>query len=412
MAEAGVAIAVAALTCLRYVLREQFSMASIFPAVRGQQRNHDFFQTVMDYGEISDLVKMPEDVLGDQLFDENLTMQRKVNWARIRSELVPYLQNDDAFYSALTLVMIPRDFSRMEEGEGFEFTPTIPNGLLGELKLTSAVYLFPADGQHRAGSIKEALKTNPQLAMQQVPVVLIPFNSRSMVRQLFSDLNLNAKAPNKSIGLSFETRDPVVMIARSAESTVQLFRGRVNHFSNSLPASSANVITVNTLVSGTDDLLRARFGGDIAESLSQKGENSPEFASAATFVTQAWSKIIESLPAWDQVQTGTLKAGQVREDYVLGFGVAWQAIAKAVSVLVRVHGDSWGTFAAQVLSGVDWSKQNPGWQGVCMIGARVNNTGPTIRATAGYILESGNVAKEDNPFAEVLDRSRSEYVLS
>jgi hypothetical protein len=77
-------------------------MASVFQVVRGQQRNQEFFQTVMDYGEIADLVKLPEDVLGDQLFNKDLTMQRKVNWPRVKSDLVPYLENDDAFYSALT----------------------------------------------------------------------------------------------------------------------------------------------------------------------------------------------------------------------------------------------------------------------------------------------------------------------
>ena len=62
---------------------------------------------------------------------------------------------------------------------------------------------------------------------------------RQPVRQLFSDLNRNAKPVNKTIGLSFEMRDPMALAAKAVADEVPLFKGRVNRRSNSLAASSS-----------------------------------------------------------------------------------------------------------------------------------------------------------------------------
>ena len=35
--------------------------------------------------------------------------------------MVPYLLKEDAFFSSITLFMIPRDFSELEEGHGYNF---------------------------------------------------------------------------------------------------------------------------------------------------------------------------------------------------------------------------------------------------------------------------------------------------
>jgi len=388
-------------------------MAITFQVVRGQQRTHEFFQTIMDYGDIADRVKMPEDVLGDHLFDNDLTMQRQVNLARVKKELVPYLENDDAFFSALTLVMIPRTFDPLEEEEGYDFKSFDgKNSAIGELTVTSAVYLFPADGQHRAAAIKEVLKANPELALQQIPVVLVPFRSRPEVRQMFTDLNLNAKQPSRTIGLSFETRDPVALIAKAVEKRVELFSGRVNHFSNSLPASSLNVITMNSLHAGTKDLMAEIFalsGTPFPDSLAGKKLEHVEMVEAIDQAERGWRAILAGLPTWELVLSGSRKSGEIRDDYVLGFGVGWQAITLAASALVRTNPETWEERISEVLAKVDWTKKNPDWQGVCMIGSRVNNTAPAIRATAGYILEAGGLPDEENPFAPALAKSREAF---
>ena len=44
-----------------------------------------------------------------------------------------------------------------------------------------------------------------------------------------------------------------------------------------------------------------------------------------------------------------------------------------------------------VVNQIDWNKSNSHWQGISMIGDRMNNTSQFIRATAGYILSKADV---------------------
>ena len=103
--------------------------------------------------------------------------------------------------------------------------------------MSGDVRLFPADGQHRAKAAMDAIRANPALAKEAVPVVLVPFGNSDQVRQLL-DLNLNAKPVSKTTGYDFETRDPLAVISKKVGEEVTLFRGRVNRLSNSLPRSS------------------------------------------------------------------------------------------------------------------------------------------------------------------------------
>ncbi len=50
---------------------------------------------------------------------------------------------------------------------------------------------------------------------------------------------------------------------------------------------------------------------------------------------------------------------------------------------------------------VDW-KKGPHWNGIAMVGTRVNNTDPGILATAGYILNEGEIENPPDPNDKIL----------
>jgi DNA sulfur modification protein DndB len=361
--------------------------------------------TTLEYGEVDTLVILPEEFLGDRLLDDSGGMQRKLSWGRVRNEMKKYLlECDNAFYSALTLFIVPRDLTPMREGEGYEFRPTSPQSRYGQLALQSTCVLFPGDGQHRAASIKAALQEDPSLAGVNVPVVLIPFRSVDQVRQLFSDLNLNAKPINKSIGLSFETRDPLAIISKRVAQDVPLFNNRVNRRTNSLPFSSANVITMNTLVESNDILLTA-LNQDI-QGVRSKPTDDPEVLRVTNRLVAIWNLIISSLPEWDQVLAGKKEPGTVREEYVFAHGLGWQAIARVASVVIK-GSESWQRDLPIVLKTIDWRRRNQEWQKIAIMGKHMNNTGTGIRASAGYILEKGGITNQDaKPYLDTLCNCR------
>jgi DNA sulfur modification protein DndB len=389
-------------------------MAYVFPAIRAKQGNRDYYLTTMTYGEVAKLVDLPDERVGDRLLSDTSDMQRKLNWSRVRGEMKDYLlKNQDAFYSALTLFVVPLDLTtELKEGKDFVFKPdTDPTR--GSLEVFGTAVFFPGDGQHRTASIREAVKDNHTLATRQIPVVLMLYRGKDDVRQLFSDLNLHAKPVNKTIGLAFETRDPVVIVTKRVAQDVELFRGRVNMTTNSLPASSANVITMNALYEGTRSILAGRLGCEVKEVVAKLehvaalSPTDPEVEKQAASAVEVWDVIIAALPEWQKVIDGKAKPGDLREKYVFAHGLGWQAIAAAAAAIIRSDPDGWDQTLTDALKKINWSRMvtdkdpatgepkevpNPVWQGIAMVGTRVNNTGPGIRATTEYILKEAGVA--------------------
>lgn len=360
-------------------------MPTTLNAIRGKQGSHTFFCANLEYGEIANLVQLPEEVVGDDLFDHEEAMQRKLHWQRVNGPMKDYiLKNEDAFFSSLTLFIVPRDESPLQEGEGYEYKEFAQDGATaGILTLRSTVVLFPADGQHRAAAIKEALKESPQLAGQMIPVVLVPYKGKAIVRQMFSDLNLHAKPVSKTVGYAFETRDPVTLLAKDVAKTVSLFGDRVNYKSNSLPDSSVHVITLNTLRSCTEKICELALGMELKSVsrnllVAREGE-----------VVELWKLIIDSFSQWKSVLEKSDKASALRREFVFPHGIGWQGIVWAAAVIAadeQKAGREPEKKIRKALKSIDWKRSNPDFQNVAMAGGRVNNTGPSVRALAGYIL--------------------------
>ncbi|MBI3326000.1 MAG: DNA sulfur modification protein DndB [Nitrospinae bacterium] len=274
--------------------------------------------------------------------------------------------------------------------------------------------LFPGDGQHRAASIREAIKQDRQLATVQIPVVFIPFKDKHQVRQVFADLNLNAKLATKTIGLAFDTRDPIATLSKRVADEVPLFKeGRVNMSTNSLAKTTPQVITLNTLYEANKCLLAGFQGGedkvkDQVQDIAFLSPSDAPVGQKAKPLVKVWEVVINSLPGWQEVMGKLLSAGAVRDQYVSAHGLGWQAIAHAAAAIIRTEPDKWEQVLAGCLSSMDWKRSNRDWQGVAMVGSRVNNTGPGVRATAGYILKQGGVSGEyAQTYLDALERSRT-----
>jgi len=201
---------------------------------------------------------------------------------------------------------------------------------------------------------------HPEIGKEEVPVVVVPYQGPSRVRQLFSDLNLNAKPVSKTTGYDFESREPVVLITKAVAERVELFRGRVNRHSNSLGRTSAQVITLNTLVQGSTVLicgLALRFHPEMAapeDSTRQQVKAAEDQAvkeylaekdraQVANEVASAWESIITPFSDyWDSVMAGDEgAAGKLRELYVFPHGLGWLGITEATSELMAKYGDDW-----------------------------------------------------------------------
>lgn len=372
-----------------------------FETLEGHEGAVRYFTANIPVGQLEQMTRFPED-LGE--LDEDKEMQRGFSPKRINEMVAYLLEADDHFYSAVTLIILPRDLDEPaqeiemgEEDGGFAFEridrPGPGKSRFGFLYLTGDVVLFPGDGQHRLRSAFGALKEEPELGKEELPVVLVPYQSPDQVRQLFSDLNLNAKPVSKTIGYAFERRDPLVQTVKSVSRAVPLFDGRVNRRTNSLSSSSSQVITLNTLVVGTEDIAKAlaEVGnyGDLKEYVADTG-------TAITEITQVWEGIVDAFSDyWQRVLTDEPgAAGELREEYVFPHGLGWQALARAAAQLIAEYGTTqWKGAFQRAIQVIDWHRTAPIWDGNAVIHDRdkgtnrVNNTGPAVRQLADIIVK-------------------------
>jgi DGQHR domain-containing protein len=385
-------------------------------ASEGRQGKHRFFTTSMRWGEL-DHALVFHDELGD--LDEDQRMQRGLARNRL-DDLRQYLTTvDDHFFSALTLVILPRSLDRgavegtSAEDESdwdylFERDEKRRPGLqkTGTLHLSGDVRLFPADGQHRAMAGRTAIRDNPELAKEEVPVVLVPYDTADQVRQLFSDLNLNAKPVSRTTGLDFDTRQPVALLAKAVGAEVPLFVGRVNRVSNSLPKSSVNVITLNTLAQGTEAILKAIVkethpdveAADldaVIRDFVRVHEGSIDRL-AVQEVSSVWEVIVDVFALqWKRVLDGEHDAaGEIRDEFLFPHGLGWLALAQAAADLMLTYGEEWEDRFRTAVGSFDWRREAEVWTGMAVIydpekdSYRVNNTGPAVRAVAKTIVSA------------------------
>jgi DGQHR domain-containing protein len=386
----------------------------------GRQGDHRYFTGALRWGLLEHLLAFPED-LGE--LDDDHRMQRGLATRRL-GDLVTYLtEAPNHFFSAITLVMLPRDLDLPaveddDEVEEWDFSfvmdekKTPGQYRRGTLYLSDGIRLFPADGMHRAKAALRALREGHQgIGKEEVPVVLVPYRDYDQVRQMFSDLNLNAKPVSKTTGFDFETRDPIALIAKSAAERVELFKGRVNRHSNSLGATSAQVITLNTLVQGTRSLIEGLATRSYPESVIQgtpqqvkaareaavkKYTAKQNRAAAADEVILAWDTIIDAFSNyWATIEENADgAAGKLRQEYLFPHGLGWLALAKAASAMIVEYGEEWPTRFHNAVTNLTWRRDDTPWVGMATIynedtdTYRVNNTRPAVDAVADTVINA------------------------
>lgn len=387
-------------------------------AIKAHQ-NYTYYLAAMEFGEIDRLVVLPkdgDDDVADFLLPEDEgspEMQRELNLPRVKKALVPYLlEAPDAFFSALTLFIVPRDLTDLTEGKDYKFVPQELGSDEGRLEIHSGCVLFPGDGQHRAAAIKLALRKKPSIASKKIPVVLIPYTDQDTVRQVFSDLNLNAKPVNKTIGIAFDSRMLYTQVSKITAESVELFKGKVNRRTNSLPGKAPYVITLNTIAEVNKLLMQALFWPDKPTKDIEliREDNEAEVAEVAERLLPLWDLFIEEVSPWHSVTMNQLAPWQAREQSVSAHGIGWQAIGHVANVIIRAYPKTWEDELRTLLASVDWNRGHPGWQGTAVLGNRVNNTSSSVRAAAGYILECGHIEHElAQPYYQALANERGNH---
>lgn len=339
---------------------EEFAVS--FPAMRGTQASREFFVIMCPLRYLPRLF----------LFDENevppeLRAQRALNRSRIPTLVQYVLENrDDYVFSALT--------ASVDGSMTFEPSDSGSHGSrLGVLHIAMDSRFLINDGQHRRAAIEEAMKSDPSLADETIPIVIFSDEGLSRSQQMFADLNRHAVRPARSIGVLYDHRDDDSGIARLIVINSEFFRTVVEMERSTLSPRSRKLFTLSALYGATQSLLG--------------GLQFPDVNEAADMARSYWELVAEQIPEWQAVRKGSMTAGEVRQDFIHSHGIALAAIGRVGNTLLNssARRDDWVPRLTK-LSSVDWSRANTKqWEGRAMIGGRVSKANTNVILTTNAL---------------------------
>lgn len=331
-----------------------------FPALRGIQASKDFFVIMCPLKILSKLFIFNEEDLPPEY-----RAQRILNKSRI-PEMAGYIVNNtrDYVFSSVTASI---------DGN-FEFSPLNENfdDKVGVLKVSMDSKLLINDGQHRRAAIEEALKYAPELGDETISVVLFIDEGLKRSQQIFADLNKHAVNVSKSIGVLYDTRDPIAMISKSVIDENEYLKQFTDKENASLSKLSNKLFTLSSINETNKKLL------------SKLNVDDPKIKE---LVYDFWDILCSNMKEWQFVFNRDTNASTFRNDYISSHGVVLEALGLVGNYLYKNYKDNWKDILCRI-NIINWDRTNlEDWQ------YRV--IGPTGRIvkSATYVRLTNNLIK-------------------
>ena len=347
------------------------------PATRGRMGTTTYYTTSLPFGIVVKVFTYDPDDM-PALAPEQRT-QRELKKKRV-PEIADYiLHHDDYIFSAVTVSI---------DTDSFEFEPVEPGSDIGVLLLPPDANYIVNDGQHRIAGIAEALREDPTLATDSISVVVLPDGGTQRSQQIFSDLNRTVHKTSKSLDILYDHRLPLNQITMDCVEAVPLFRGRTDKERVSLSMRNQNFATLSGLQRANTQLL-----GEIPEDADDA-----TIAAARDYAIDFWNQATQFVEPWSAIAASTMTCAVARQDYLSSYTLALWALGR-VGAALREQG--LGLDVLQDLAKVDWRKDNPEWDGICVLGQSVVTRTSTRDAT-GELLK-WKLGLRNEPPAAVLE---------
>lgn len=334
----------------------------IFPAIRGAQAGRTFFIAMCPMKIIPKIF-----IFNEEEVPPELRAQRVINKSRI-PDIVSYLVDNPSNYilSALT-ASVDAEFINFEP-----YTEFGSKSNMGTLGIPMDARILINDGQHRRAAIVEAIKENPALGLDNIPVLF--FIDAGLVRsqQMFADLNKYAVRPSYSLGTLYDHRDPSSELARFLATTCIAFIGLTEMEKSTISNRSTKLFTLSGIKHATRALLRKSNNDKITES-------------DKVIAKDFWDAVAMYIPDWTRAKERTVATADLRQNYIHAHGVALHALGSVGAGLLASHPDTWQD-KLQKLSNLDWSRSNTKlWEGRAMIHGRISKATTNVLLTANLI---------------------------
>lgn len=331
-----------------------------FPAIKGKQANRDFFIIMCPLSILSKLF-----IFNDDELPPEHRAQRILNKSRIPL-ITSYILNNtqDYVFSSVTASI---------DGE-FEFSPldkTFDENI-GNLRVSMDSRLLINDGQHRRAAIEEALKVAPEIGDETISVVLFIDEGLKRSQQIFADLNKHAVNVSKSIGILYDSRDPVAMITKSLLEENKYLKHYTDKENPSLSKFSSKLFTLSSINETNKKLINKLNTND------QK---------IMGFVKDFWDILCANMIEWQFIFNKDINPYRFRTDYISSNGVVLEALGLVGNQLYINNPHDWKEILSNIKD-IDWHRSNlEDWQN------RVIAPNGRIVKSATYVKLTSNLIK-------------------
>ncbi|WP_404303133.1 DNA sulfur modification protein DndB [Paenibacillus sp. DP01] len=346
-------------------------MARLYPSLKGKLGNTEYYLTVMKAADVIRDIRSADELAEWKDFTIEERLQREINWGRIKSELAPYLiEEEDRFFGSL-IVDIYND-------QGVEFEPLSATfktnnkfyesaaQAFGFLVMSGGESLFALDGQHRLKALQVAitgkgkdgefiddLSHNPDLGQEDITVIFIRHEGNSQkIRKIFNKINKNAKPTSKGDNIITSEDDPFALISRKLIGPdAPLKEAQVNWRSNTLSKTSKQFTTIGTLYESAEILLRKKN--------LVKNQLPKDLSRYYNHVKSVWEQLVKEFEPFTEMIHST-EIGKFREQLLIGKPVGQMALVEAIQICFEHEYEDLSQIIAS-LNKVNWQADSNVW---------------------------------------------------
>jgi DNA sulfur modification protein DndB len=308
------------------------------PAIRSKMGDTVYYQTHLTGRELSHIVRpvRDSDTWASNSIEERI--QRELDDSRVERELVPYIANHkDRFWGSIIVLAergqldfepitkvvrdTPRAYQQSVDAMGFL------TQLGGEM--------IALDGQHRWLATHEAITSatdygplQKRVNDDQMPVIVIEFESAEKTRRIFSKVNRHAKATGRSDNILLSEDDGYAIVTRwlldksrggpfaDVDNPAGNARALVNWKSTTLSRTMKHLTTLSALYECTRSILSAQ-GGRFPEREWDERRNpvrpsDERLDEAFQVVTGWWETALSGVPLLADALSGALDLDAIR----------------------------------------------------------------------------------------------------
>lgn len=389
-------------------------------AQRAQLGSTQYYTTKMTVEDLVNTVglaiELPE--WKDMTPDEK--MQREPDINRVVNEICPYFVEDpDRFFGSLIVDIysgydniVFEPITKFVDQEKLAAAHNIALKDAGFLTLPGKERLIALDGQHRLLAMKLCLKgssaisvamlgnkkmtpqmmalvPHPELAEEEVSVILVEHRDNLKIRKIFNKVNKYARQTGRGQNIITSDDDVYASIARRlfAEGEILHKIGKnelVNWSSNTLSQRSKQLTTVSALYTIAETISKDR--GWSAKVMPTDEEGIEEVFEENT---DFWKQLLNGMRVYREYLDLTREdkpISQLREDNLLMKPVTHMALAH-VAYFAKKKDIKWAT-VVEKLDKVDWSMDNSVWFNILVIPAKKKKviTGKESIRAAGLVI--------------------------